>query len=283
MPVHVFETIIRHIGNVFNILPNAEITIEANPGTITNDKIDDFITAGLTRISIGVQALTPARLEYLGRIHTVRDAMNIVNYAMGTKLRVSADFIYGLPGDTIDTVTTMCHQINQIGLTHCSMYELTIEPGTPLAATHPKMPSNDDMAQMYNTIGEQLSIPRYEVSNYAVPGFECRHNQNVWAGEPYIGIGRGAAGRINIDGIWYEQMGNNQLMCPMDPSTRAIEKIITGMRTRRGIQLTNDVITKINMDFIDKNPLYFIHDKNHIAATDCGILILDKLLVNMVR
>ena len=283
MPVHVFAKIINTIQKNFHIAPNAEITIESNPGTIDAAKLDDFIAAGVNRISIGVQALDDATLNFLGRRHSAHDAITLINTAMARNLRTNADFIYGIPGQTADDVAAMARAINNLGLTHASMYELTIEENTPFGKMNLNMPSNDEMAEMYDAIGRTLSLPRYEVSNYATPGQECRHNANIWDGAPYVGIGRAAAGRVLIDNTWYQQRGGGAEFLPMQPRDRAIEKVITGMRTMRGVELTGDVCDVIDMDFAKQNSQYIKISDNRISATHDGILILDNLMIDLVR
>ena len=283
MPVASFRKIIQTIADNFHIVQNCEITLESNPGTLDGNKLDAFCDSGVNRLSVGVQALDDRRLKFLGRRHTVRDALQLLDAAQHKNIRLSADFIYGLPGDTPDDIVQLCDGINSCGLGHCSMYELTIEENTPFATMNLDMPSNDDMAAMYTIIGTRLNLPRYEVSNYAVCGAECKHNMNVWDGAPYIGIGPGAAGRIFMDDTWYEQMGNDELFRPMSDTARATERIITGMRQVRGMMLDKDSKKIINMDFVDAHPelVTKTHD-GRIAATLRGMLVLDDVILNMV-
>lgn len=283
MPVESMAKIINRIAQNFHIPPDCEISLEANPGTLDATRLDEFIAAGITRLSIGVQSLDDARLNFLGRRHNAADAMRLLNASMRRNIQASADFIYGLPGDTPEYITQLCHQINDIGLQHCSMYELTIEANTPLGQMKLDMPDNNAMAHMYENIGTQLNLARYEVSNYAAPGHECRHNANIWDGAPYIGIGRGGAGRVLIDDKWYEQMGGGELFQEISNTTRAVEKVITGMRTVRGVRITPDTANIINMDFVRSNPNLIKSDGNHIAATAKGMLILDNLLLNLIK
>ena len=146
-----------------------------------------------------------------------------------------------------------------------------------------EMPSNDTMADMYIAISKNLNLPRYEVSNYAKPDHECKHNQNIWDGDAYIGIGRGAAGRINIYNVWYDQMGANQKFEKIDNKTRAIECIITGLRTTHGVLLTQNVRNIISMDFIKQNPYLITIENDRLSLTDNGILMLDNFLLNLVK
>ncbi len=277
-----FEKIINKIKQRFDLATDAEITLESNPGTIDKNKIHDFIGAGVNRISIGVQSLSDEKLRYLGRQHNVADAINAIDLAQKSGARVSADFIYGLPGETVDDIIKTCQQINSLGLRHCSLYELTIEPTTPIGHENPQMPTNGEMADMYNAINATLALPRYEVSNYATPDEHCLHNENIWDGAPYIGIGRGAAGRIFHNGVWYEQMGANEKFDILDTQSRAIEQVIMGMRTISGTRLTDDVKRVINMDTVQNMPDLVQIKNNRISVTDAGMLVLDDILVKIV-
>jgi len=203
--------------------------------------------------------------------------------AQNLGLKVSADFIYGLPTHTVDSVKELCKQINKLQLKHVSLYELTIEKNTPFGRQNLKMPTNDQLADMYIAINDNLNLSRYEVSNYSVCGQECMHNKNIWAGQPYIGIGKAAAGRVYMDGIWYEQLGNNELFECMSFHDRAVEKIITGMRTSVGVLLSDEVKECLNWNFITKNSNLLHVDTQHICATNKGLLILDEIIEQMVK
>lgn len=283
MPVQTFDAIITTIQNKFNLAPDAEITLESNPKTLTQQKLQDFCTSGVNRLSVGVQSLSDDKLKFLGRQHTVYDALQLIDIANNIGVRLSADFIYGLPDEDINSVIDTCNQINAMGLRHCSMYELTIESNTPFGKMKLNMPSNETMAQMYIAIGDTLKIPRYEVSNYAAYGYECKHNQNVWDGQPYIGIGLGAAGRILYENSWYEQLGAYKQFDKISDNVRASEIIITGIRTTRGCQLTDNVKKAIDINWINNNPNLVQIKDNRICTTNQGMLILDNILVNMVK
>ena len=283
MPVECIGTIIDLIANHFNLDTGAEITMESNPGTLDANKLAGFVSTGVNRISIGIQRFDDATLKFLGRRHSAADAMQILDTAMNMGVRVSADLIYGLPGDTPDTVVKICKRVNQIGLNHCSMYELTIEPGTPFAKMDLDMPGNEALAQMYVAISETLGLERYEISNYAMAGHECAHNANVWDGDAYVGIGQGAAGRVFMDGVWYEQLGNRAQFSPIDNTTRATEQIITGMRTVRGCKLTDDVKRIIDMEWVNNNPHLVQIRNNRIAPTGDGMLVCDKVILDLVK
>lgn len=284
MPSRVFAKIMEELCANFDIESNAEITVETNPATMDENKLGEFCAAGLNRLSVGAQSFDDDKLKFLGRIHSANDARKLIDIGLQRGLRVSADFIYGLPNDNVRDVIKTCNNINKIGLSHCSMYELTIEPETPFGKMNLQMPPNTEMAEMYLAIQDNLVMSRYEVSNYCVPGDECRHNANVWDGQPYIGIGYGAAGRVFMDGIWYEELGAHKMFQPITNETRAIERVITGMRTKRGVRLDGPVKKIIDLEFAKSHPdmLMFVGD-DRIAATDMGILVLDDLITNLVK
>lgn len=283
MPCQIFERIMRCISDCFVVNGDAEITLESNPGTLDRQKLSEFVTLGINRLSVGVQSLNDDELLFLGRRHNVRQARDLLSAAQNMNLRVSADFIYGLPNHNENTVVDLCKEINNLGLTHVSLYELTIEKNTPFGKMNMNMPDNDTMANMYIAIGENLSLMRYEVSNYAAPGFECRHNQNIWNGDAYIGIGRGAAGRIFMNDAWYEQRGNNELFELISNDTRATEKIITGMRTMRGVKLTDDVKKQIDFDWINAHKDLVEIENEYLHTTDRGLLILDDITTDLIK
>lgn len=283
MPTSILDQIMCALLSNFDVVGDAEITLESNPGTLSADKLNEFARCGVNRLSVGVQSFDDTRLKFLGRQHTAQDAIKLLNAAMNMGLRVSGDFIYGLPNDTTRDVIDTCKQINSIGLTHCSMYELTIEPDTPFGKMNLDMPSNDTMADMYMAISDTLHLPRYEVSNYAMPHNECRHNQNVWDGDAYIGIGRGASGRVFFNGAWYQQRGDGAEFVQIDEQTRATEKIITGLRQVRGVKLTPDVSNIINKKYIDTHPhLLQYRPDNRLAVTQSGMLILDDIILDII-
>lgn len=283
MPVEFFEQIMNCINERFNVLPDCEITLESNPGTIDKNKLIDFVSNGVNRLSVGVQSLKDEELVFLGRRHNVVQALNLLDSAKEINLRISADFIYGLPNHNVESVINLCNQINKLGLKHVSMYELTIEENTPFGKMNLKMPDNDTMAEMYNAIGENLNLPRYEVSNYALENEHCKHNVNIWNGDAYVGIGRGGAGRVYLNGIWYEQKGNHELFEKMSDETRATEKILTGLRTMRGVKLTQDVKNMINFAWVNTHKDLVEIDDEYLHTTANGLLILDDLTLDLIK
>jgi oxygen-independent coproporphyrinogen-3 oxidase len=287
LPAAIFARIMNAVRAAFDVAPDAEISIEANPGTLDAAKLREFAAAGMTRLSVGVQSLDARALSFLGRRHSARDAIGLLDSARALGLRVSGDFIYGLPGQTLRDVMDMCRGILELGLSHASVYELCIEPGTPLAARGVAPVGNDAAADMYMAVNQSLApaLQRYEVSNYAALGDECRHNADIWAGGAYIGVGPSACGRVLLDdGRWLEtrEFAGEITERALAPRTRALEKIITGMRTMRGVGLSPDVRDAIDWKFVKENPDLIAEKDGFLAAAGDGIMIMDWVVERMV-
>jgi oxygen-independent coproporphyrinogen-3 oxidase len=283
MPTNVFQKIIQHLNHNFDLSHCDEITVESNPGTITYDKLQEFIANGMTRLSIGVQSFDDDELKFLGRKHDAQTAIKLIKDVQKSGIRVSADFIYGLPNHNVKSVINLCTQINDIGLQHASLYELTVEPNTPFGHMDLNMPSNDEMADMYLAIQNHLNLSRYEVSNYSAPNQQCQHNQNVWDGDAYIGLGNGAMGRVLINGDWFEQSGGDIKTTKIDTNTRATERIITGLRTTRGVLMDRAIKNIVDIDFINSNNELVQIKDNRIIATPKGLLTLDNLILHIIK
>ncbi len=283
MPTDIFQSIMQKLQTCFDLSECLEITLESNPGTITNEKLSEFIACGVTRLSVGVQSFDDTELKFLGRKHDAQTAVALLEYAQSTGIRVSADFIYGLPNHNVKNIISLCNKINELNLKHASLYELTIEPNTPFGHMNLDMPTNDEMADMYMAISDNLKLPRYEVSNYAITGQECRHNQNIWDGDAYIGLGNGAMGRVFMNNTWFEQSGGNIKTSELNSTTRATERIITGLRTVRGVSFDDDIKNIVDIDFINSHNDLVKIENNRIHATDDGMLILDELVLDLIK
>jgi len=283
LPIECFEQIMQCIFNNFKVIQDCEITLEANPGTLDENKLKEFIENGINRLSIGVQSLYDDELLFLGRKHNVEQAINLINLAKNMGIRISADFIYGLPRHNVEHIKKLCADINALNLKHVSMYELTIEKNTPFGKMNLNMPTNTLMADMYETINERLGLSRYEISNYCAKSEECRHNKNIWCGEPYIGIGKAAAGRPYFNNLWYDQLGNNERLEQLDENTRAIEKIMTGLRTIYGVKLDGVVSKQLNMEWILNNSQFVTCKNGCLCATPKGMLLLDNILMDIIK
>jgi oxygen-independent coproporphyrinogen-3 oxidase len=181
--------------------PDAEITLEANPGTVEAGRFRGFREAGVNRISVGVQSFDDAMLQKLGRIHSAAEARRGVDAALASFDNVNLDLMYGLPGQTPEMARADIAQGLACGVPHLSAYQLTIEPNTVFWRERPALPEHDCCADMQVTIEESLAAAgyeHYEISAFARPGIRCRHNLNYWEFGDYLGIGAGAHGKVSF-------------------------------------------------------------------------------------
>jgi oxygen-independent coproporphyrinogen-3 oxidase len=199
--------ILDHIAKRWRISSDAEITLEANPNSVEAGRFRDFRQAGVNRVSIGVQSLRDDELRRLGRIHTVAEARTALDVARSTFDRFSFDLIYARPKQTAEDWRAELAEALTLAGDHLSLYQLTIEPDTPYDALHAVgklVIPDDDAARALYEITDELTAARgllaYEVSNYARPGAESRHNLLYWRYGEYAGAGPGAHGRILVEG-----------------------------------------------------------------------------------
>jgi oxygen-independent coproporphyrinogen-3 oxidase len=183
--------------------PGAEITLEANPGTVEAGRFRGFRDAGVNRISIGVQSFDDRMLGKLGRIHSAGEARKAIDAALASFERVNVDLMYGLPGQDISAAVADIKNAIAAGAPHISAYQLTIEPNTAFFSKPPALPAHDACADMQVAIEKMLGdkgFEHYETSAFARPGQRCRHNLNYWEFGDYLGIGAGAHGKISLPG-----------------------------------------------------------------------------------
>jgi oxygen-independent coproporphyrinogen-3 oxidase len=179
--------------------PGAEITLEANPGTVEAARFRGFRDAGVNRISIGVQSFDDAMLERLGRIHSAGEARRAIDAALASFDSVNLDLMYGLPGQTLAMARADIEEAARSGVPHVSAYQLTIEPNTVFWSQPPQLPAHDAAADMQLMVEATLSkFEHYETSAFAKPGMRCRHNLNYWEFGDYLGIGAGAHGKVSF-------------------------------------------------------------------------------------
>ncbi|PHM29798.1 radical SAM family heme chaperone HemW [Xenorhabdus budapestensis] len=182
--------------------PQAEITMEANPGTVEADRFSAYQQAGINRISIGVQSFGSDKLIRLGRIHGPEEAKRAARLADGLGLRsFNLDLMHGLPNQTLDEALNDLCQAIELSPPHLSWYQLTIEPNTSFGSRPPILPDDDALWDIFSQ-GHQLltsaGYQQYETSAYAKPGYQCQHNLNYWRFGDYLGIGCGAHGKISF-------------------------------------------------------------------------------------
>ena len=182
--------------------PNCEITLEANPGTVEQERFKGYRAAGINRLSIGVQSFQNSQLEKLGRIHNSANAVAALHTARDAGFgRINIDLMHGLPGQSASDAVSDIKTALKLGVSHLSWYQLTIEPNTHFHKAPPELPSEETLAEI-QTQGlaaiAAAGLSPYEVSAYAVPGEESRHNLNYWRFGDYLALGAGAHGKITL-------------------------------------------------------------------------------------
>lgn len=198
------QAIDRLLGDIrarLRLEPDCEITLEANPGTFERDRFKAFRSAGVTRLSVGVQSFDDRHLQALGRVHDRAQAIAAVEEAAQAFDTFNLDIMYGLPGQTLENLEQDMAQALALQPPHISIYHLTVEPNTYFAKYPPVLPEDDDAYAMLDRITEMTGLAgmdRYEVSAYAKPGHRCLHNLNYWKFGDYLGIGAGAHSKLSF-------------------------------------------------------------------------------------
>jgi len=197
------ERLMAAIRRHLPLAPNAEVTLEANPGTFEAARFAAYAQAGVNRLSLGVQSFDDAALRRLGRIHDGAQARAALAAAVRVFPRVNVDLMIGLPGQSPAAALADVEAALAGGATHLSCYQLTIEPNTPFAAAPPALPADEELAAIEAAVEERFAragFVHYEVSAWALPGEACRHNLNYWGFGDYLGVGPGAHGKLSTPG-----------------------------------------------------------------------------------
>ncbi len=207
------ETVAALLGGVrlnWAVMPDVEITLEANPNSAEAERFRAIAAAGVNRLSLGVQALDPEALRFLGRAHDRKEAIAAIEHARATFPQFSFDLIYARPSQSVAAWRRELDEALTLAGEHLSLYQLTIEPGTAFARLARRgelvPPEEDHAAALFEITQERLAaagMPAYEISNHARPGAECRHNLAYWRYQDYAGIGPGAHGRLTFGGAKY--------------------------------------------------------------------------------
>lgn len=302
--------VIEAVAHRFTLSEDAEITLEANPTSVEAAHLAAFAEAGVNRVSLGVQALDNDALAFLGRTHSAEDALTAIEAAANTFERYSFDLIYTRPGQSVETWRRELELA--IGLTrgHISVYQLTIEQGTPFYLAHARgdldLPGDAVSAALYETTQEMLAdagMPAYEISNHAAPGQACRHNLTYWQYRDYAGIGPGAHGRVAVAGkiyatrqhrapeIWLRRVEDHghatQTHEPLDTQSVISELAVMGLRLSGGIGAADfHARAGVALDeVVDPAALqrlgdggFIVHDSDGLRATPAGRQRLDAVI-----
>jgi putative oxygen-independent coproporphyrinogen III oxidase len=302
----ILDTIARH----WPVAPDAEVTLEANPTSVEATRFRGYREAGVNRVSLGVQALDDAALKSLGRLHSVREALDAVAIARQIFERYSFDLIYARPGQTPEAWRAELAQALDEAAEHLSLYQLTIEPDTPFAglaaAGKLVIPDDDTGRELYDVTQEVCAargLPAYEISNHARPGAECRHNLIYWRYHEYAGVGPGAHGRLDVDGKRYatatEKRPESWLMRVeasghglvtddvLTRSERADEFLLMGLRLAEGIDaerfaaLAGRPLDEARIAALREHGLIATAPSGRLRVTPAGFPVLDAVVADL--
>lgn len=292
-PQHISE-IIDKITALWHYSDRLEISLEANPNTDDGRLFSELKSAGINRLSLGVQAINDVDLKFLGRTHSLNDALASIDSVLQNFNNHSIDLIYARPDQDIKSWQKELKTACSFGLKHLSLYQLTIEENTVFAKKNIKSADEEKARKLYAVSEETLfhyGYNRYEVSNYAQKGHECHHNLGYWQGYDYVGIGNGAVGRFHINGKLYNTFYPRQQEL-ITPQERAEELLIMGLRLPEGINKKrffsqcgidlNDVISTAKLQqFCRENLL--IDTPETLQTTASGNLILNYLIEQLIN
>jgi len=302
--------LIADAKRLFTPATDIEVTLEANPTSVEAGRFAGYAAAGVNRVSIGVQSFDDEVLKFLGREHSADQARAAIELARENFLRLSFDLIYARPGQTEQNWRAELATALDLAADHLSLYQLTIEPGTKFATLYARgafaLPDEDLAARLYDATAEaaaEYGMHAYEISNYARPGRESRHNLAYWRYQDYAGIGPGAHGRLTLGGQLYatsrhrapeawaglvETNGTGiTAETPVNAEDRAREALLMGLRLaegidvsvfqqRTGVPLLDAVDQSVMRDCVDEG--YLTIGPTHLAATAEGRKRLDALL-----
>jgi oxygen-independent coproporphyrinogen-3 oxidase len=311
MPPETVAALIEAAETHWGFAPGIEITLEANPSSVEASRFGALASAGVNRVSLGLQSLDDESLRFLGRAHELREGLSALNTAQQAFERVSFDLIYALPAQTESQWASELQRALSFGTGHLSLYQLTVEPGTRFAALAAKgeLPQADldHAASLYELTQEMTGsagIPAYEISNHARIGQESRHNLAYWRYQPYLGVGPGAHGRRGGTVTQRHKKPENWLSAlkrnghgiaeeqPLSGDDMATEAMLMGLRLREGIDLGRigaltgrpaaDLVEREAVKKLEAQGL-LAFDGSRLRATAAGMLLLDAILAEVVR
>lgn len=307
--------VIDKIKSLFILADGVEISSECNPTSAEAEKMQEFAAFGVNRVSIGVQSLRNDLLKFLGREHDCSEAMQAIKYAFGAVKNVNFDLIYGLPDQKLEDWQSDLEYAIKVGTPHISCYQLTIEKNTAFYNLYKNkqliMPSVDTQAEFFDYTRKFLiehGYENYEVSNFAKPGFDCKHNVNIWQYNNYIGVGAGAHGRymnkhgdyiatqnikapsqyvkaIKEKGLAYsktEMLGNNEI---------AFEMLLLGLRLKQGVNIQDfenltgqkleEFVNNSKLDLFLKQGL-LLKENSYLKLTEKSYHLLNQIIEELL-
>jgi len=311
LPVGHIKEIMQTIYKHFTVKNDAEITMELNPNSITNEKIREYILSGVNRFSLGLQCTDQSVLKSMGRTHTVTDFDNAIKLIRNHGIsNINADVMLGYPGQNLKAVSDTIKHLIELEIPHISSYMLSVEDGTPLQLMVDKgvkfLPKETQTIKMYQNVVTTLEnngYSRYEISNFSKPGFTCKHNLVYWKREDYLGLG--VASHSYVAGVRFSNTENINLynQCietknkppvanasQLTKEEKKEEFIMLSLRTSEGLN-TKQYEKEFNENFLAKHKkiltefiklkLLILDKEGNIKATPNGFLVLNKIILEL--
>jgi oxygen-independent coproporphyrinogen-3 oxidase len=308
-PARTLAAIVDECALLWGFEDGAEITLEANPTDAERRRFAAIRSAGVNRLSLGVQSFDDAALKFLGRDHDGRAARAAIGLGLETFARLTFDLIYALPGQSADGWRRALRDALATGAAHLSLYQLTIEEGTAFSRAVARgafsPPDDDAAATLFDAAQEETEaagLPAYEVSNHARPGEESRHNLLYWEGGDYVGVGPGAHGRLTIAGARIATEthlrpddylaavartgAGARRQAPLDREARLVEKLAAGLRLARGVAFGEDERDALGpraerLKILEADGLLRI-EPGRLVAAPAGRRVLDRILSELL-
>lgn len=302
--------IMEHVRKAFHVAEGAEISMEANPGTVTREKLTDYRWAGINRLSFGLQSANDRELKLLGRIHTWAEFLESFHLARECGFtNINIDLMSALPGQTRESWKDTLKRVTDLNPEHISAYSLIIEDGTPFGEKYGSeegrklLPDEDSEREMYHETKRFLrdcGYERYEISNYAKPGRACRHNIGYWTGLPYLGLGLGASSYM--DGCRFAVNSDMKQYLEEKPGMFTdVEKLMkkdmeeeffyVGLRMTAGVSLpeferrfgvsAKDVYPGLMETFVEEKAAVFQGDR--FVLTDYGLDVSNYIMAQFLQ
>lgn len=302
--------IMEHVRKAFHVAEGAEISMEANPGTVTREKLTDYRRAGINRLSFGLQSANDRELKLLGRIHTWAEFLESFHLARECGFtNINIDLMSALPGQTRESWKDTLKRVTDLNPEHISAYSLIIEDGTPFGEKYGSeegrklLPDEDSEREMYHETKRFLrdcGYERYEISNYAKPGRACRHNIGYWTGLPYLGLGLGASSymdgcrfAVNSDMKQYLEEKPGMFMDVEKLTKKDMEEefFYVGLRMTAGVSLpeferrfgvsAKDVYPGLMEMFVEEKAAVFQGDR--FVLTDYGLDVSNYIMAQFLQ
>lgn len=305
LSLNLIKPFLQNLSKKFVFSENFEFTIECNPNSLTLEKMQAYKDLGINRISLGVQTLNDSLLKSIGRIHTASDFFEIAEQVQKHFENYNFDLMIGLPNQTLNDIEQSLNSVVKFQPTHISLYSLILEPNTKLQVMveqgKTNLPNPDQVASDYDfakKILESAGLKRYEISNFAKPNYECRHNQNYWECGEYYGIGLSA--HSHQDGVRaYNTSNLKDYLTNQAPTIyqekltleeKITEQIMLGLRTKKGIDL-NYLKQNLNYDILyeKKHNIAQLQSQkmlelvdNHLKLAEESFYICDAITLQLI-